>query len=200
MSTEFRHRSNLEIQLMKLGYIRVSTADQKLETQREAVLKAGVEPKRIYEDKASGKDRNRPALKELLSFAREGDEIIVAKLDRFARSNADLHAMMSELQEKKVTVTFLDNPSMNLGTAHGEFLIAILAACATLERRMILTRTAEGRETAKANGVKFGRPSVISEDIQTNAKRLKEAGELSAREIAEKLGVSRRTVYRALAA
>ncbi|MGD9671286.1 MAG: recombinase family protein [Hyphomicrobiaceae bacterium] len=181
---------------MKLAYIRVSTTGQNLEAQREAVLKAGAE--RIFEDKASGKDRNRPALKDLLAFAREGDEIVVARLDRFARSSADLHAMLADLQSRKVKVTFLDNPSMNLDTAHGELLISILAATAAFERRLILTRTEEGRATAKAKGVKFGRPSVISKELAEDVKRLKDAGELSATQIAEKLGVSRRTVYRAL--
>ncbi len=71
---------------------------------------------------------------------REGDELLVARLDHFARSNTDLHTLMSELQHKSVKARFLGNPSMTLDTAHGEFVIAILVACATLERQLILTR------------------------------------------------------------
>jgi DNA invertase Pin-like site-specific DNA recombinase len=89
---------------------------------------------------------------------------------------------------------------MNLDTAHGELLLAILAATAAFERRLILTRTAEGREIAKQKGVKFGRPAVVSEALKTQIEALRSEGTLTARQIGERLGVSRRTVYRALTA
>lgn len=181
---------------MLLGYARVSTTGQNLEAQIAALKAAGVG--RVFEDRASGKDRNRPALKEMLAFARDGDEIVVARLDRFTRSSADLHAILADLKARGVTVRFLDNPAMNLDTAHGELLLAILAATAAFERRLILTRTAEGRENAKRNGVRFGRPSKISSALKAEVERLKADGTLSSQEIADKLGVSRRTVYRAL--
>jgi DNA invertase Pin-like site-specific DNA recombinase len=183
---------------MKLGYSRVSTTGQNLQAQIAALEAAGVE--KIYQDKASGKDRNRPALKEMLDFARQGDEIIVARLDRFTRSSADLHAILADLKAKGVTVRFLDNPAMNLDTAHGELLLAILAAAAAFERRLILTRTAEGREIAKRKGVKFGRPAVVSKELKERIEALRCEGNLTTRQIGESLGVSRRTVYRALAA
>jgi DNA invertase Pin-like site-specific DNA recombinase len=85
----------------------------------------------------------------MLAFAREDDQIIVARLDRFTRSSADLHAILADLQAWGVAVHFRDNPAMNFDTAHGELLLAILAATAAFERRLILTRTAEGRENAK---------------------------------------------------
>lgn len=181
---------------MKIGYIRVSTTGQNLDAQRKAVLKTGAE--KVFEDKASGKDRNRPALKELLGFARDGDEIVVARLDRFTRSSSDLHAMLADLKSRGVSVRFLDNPAMSMDTAHGELVLAILAATAQFERRLILTRTAEGRAAAKSKGVRFGRPSVITEEIKERVADLKAKGNLSANEIAERVGVSRRTVYRAL--
>ena len=115
---------------MKIGYARVSTTGQNLEAQFAALKAAEVE--KVYQDKASGKDRDRPALKEMLTFARKGDEIVVARLDRFTRSSADLHAILADLKAKGVTVRFLDNPAMNLDTAHGELLLAILAATAHL--------------------------------------------------------------------
>lgn len=181
---------------MKLAYIRVSATGQDLEAQREAVLKAGAEE--VFEDNASGKECYRPALKELLSFARSGDEIVVARLDRFARSSTDLHAMLSELKGKGVVVTFLDNPAMSLDTAHGEMLIAILAATAAFERRLFLTRTEEGRRNAKAKGVKFGRPVKVSDNMVKEIAALRDKGDLSMAEIGKRLGISRRTVYRAL--
>lgn len=182
---------------MKLGYARVSTTGQNLEAQIAALKAAGV--KRVFQDKASGKDRNRPALKEMLAFAREGDEIVVARLDRFTRSSADLHAMLADMKAKGVSVTFLDNQAMNLSTAHGELLLAILAATAAFERRLILTRTAEGRENAKQKGVRFGRKPKITDDLAAKVAALRASDEkLTAAEIAARVGVSRRTVYRAL--
>jgi DNA invertase Pin-like site-specific DNA recombinase len=96
-------------------------------------------------------------------------------------------------------VTFLDNPAMNLDTAHGELLLGILAATASFERRLILARTAEGRARAKVRGVKFGRPSVISDKVVKRITKLRAEGNVSASEIASEVGVSRRTVYRAIA-
>jgi DNA invertase Pin-like site-specific DNA recombinase len=186
-----------EPETVKIGYARVSTTGQNLDAQIAALKKAGVE--RVFKDKASGKDRNRPALTEMLAFARQGDEIIIARLDRFARSSADLHNMLAELKAKGVTVQFLDNPAMNLSTAHGELLLAILAATAAFERRLILTRTAEGRENAKAKGVRFGRKPKITDDLTAQVMALRASDEkLTAAEIAARVGVSRRTVYRAL--
>ncbi|OYW53054.1 MAG: hypothetical protein B7Y80_19000 [Hyphomicrobium sp. 32-62-53] len=182
---------------MKIGYARVSTTGQSLEAQIAALKSAGV--KRVFQDKASGKDRNRPALKEMLAFAREGDEIVVARLDRFTRSSADLHAMLADMKAKGVSVTFLDNPAMNLSTAHGELLLAILAATAAFERRLILTRTAEGRENAKRKGVRFGRTPKITDELVDGIKTLRASDEsLTAEEIGHRFNVSRRTVYRAL--
>ena len=88
---------------------------------------------------------------------------------------------------------------MNLNTAHGELLLAILAATAAFERRLILTRTAEGRENAKQKGIKFGRPAVVSKELKAQIAALRAEGTWTARQIGERLGVSRRTVYRALA-
>lgn len=182
--------------MARIAYIRVSTVGQNLEAQREAVLAAGA--KRVFEEKASGKDRNRPELKACLAFLREGDELVVARLDRFAHSNTDLHAMMAELQARGVRVRFLDNPSLNMYTAHGEFLIAILAACAALERRLILSRTAEGRDVAKKKGVKFGRPAKVNRKLRAQVEALKSEG-TSMGAIARRLGVGRATAYRAIA-
>jgi DNA invertase Pin-like site-specific DNA recombinase len=187
-----------EAKTMKIGYARVSTTGQNLEAQIAALEAAGV--KRLFQDKASGKDRNRPALKEMLAFARDKDEIVVARLDRFTRSSADLHAMLGQMKDKGVSVTFLDNPAMNLSTAHGELLLAILAATAAFERRLILTRTSEGRENAKQKGVRFGRKPKITEDLVDGIKALRASDEsLTAEEIGDRFNVSRRTVYRALA-
>ncbi len=116
-----------------------------------------------------------------------------------ARSSADLHSILADLKSKSVAVRFLDNPAMNLNTAHGELLLAILAATAAFERRLILTRTAEGRENAKQKGIKFGRPAVVSKELKAQIAALRAEGTWTARQIGERLGVSRRTVYRALA-
>ena len=93
-------------------------------------------------------------------------------LDRFTRYSADLHVILADLKAKGVTVRFLDNPAMNLDTAHGELLLAILAATAAFERHLVLTRTAEGREIAKQKGVKFGRPAVVSKELKARIASL----------------------------
>ena len=121
-------------------------------------------------------------------------------LDRFTRSSADLHSILADLKSKSVAVRFLDNPALNLNTAHGELLMAILAATAAFERRLILTRTAEGRENAKQKGIKSGRPAVVSKELKAQIAALRAEGTWTARQIGERLGVSRRTVYRALMA
>ncbi len=116
----------------------------------------------------------------------------------FEFTSAHLSAMLQELQTKKVSVTFLDNPSMNLDTAHGELVIGILGAVAGFERRLILARTGEGIASAKKRGVKFGRKTVISDEIKKAVAKKKAAGELSMAEIAKELNISRATAYRAL--
>ena len=91
----------------------------------------------------------------------------------------------------------LDNPAMNMETAHGELLIAILAACASFERRLILSRTSEGRAAAKMKGVKFGRPAKVNSKLRSEVEAFKEQGHSMAA-IATRLGVGRATAYRAL--
>jgi DNA invertase Pin-like site-specific DNA recombinase len=147
----------------------------------------------VFAEKKSGKSaKDRPQFQELLEYAREGDEIVVTKLDRWARSITDLMVRLKFLHKKGVRVTFLDNPELNLDTAQGELLLGILGAVSQFERRLIVSRTAERQARAKAKGVKFGpKPKV-------KVRALKKARKLSAGEIGKAVGLSRRTVYRIL--
>lgn len=116
---------------------------------------------------------------------------------RIARSVSDLFAMLEGLKAKGVAVTFLDNPSMNLDTAHGELLLAILGAVGGFERKLIIARTAEGRTVAKRKGVKFGRKAKVSAALGEQVKA-KVAEGLSMGDAAKALGIGRATAYRAI--
>jgi DNA invertase Pin-like site-specific DNA recombinase len=182
----------------KVGYVRVSTTGQNLEAQREAVESAGAT--KVFEDMASGKDTQRPGLQACLAYLREGDELLVARLDRFARSTSDLLSMLERLHREGVRVTFLDRPDMSLTDATGKLVLSILGACAEFERSLILKRTSEGRESAKRRGVKFGRPALVDAELGARVKALKDADpERSMADIARELKVSRASAYRALA-
>ena len=135
--------------IMKVGYIRVSTADQNPARQQEALRQNGVE--RVFEEKISGKDLNRPKLKELLDFVREGDTVIVESYSRLARSTKDLLFIIDKLQEKKVSFVSLKE-NIDTTTPQGKLMLTIFAGLFQFERECTLQRQAEGIAIAKAEG------------------------------------------------
>ena len=180
---------------MKIGYARVSSLSQDYENQIARLKESGCEE--IFSEKQSGKSAdNREQLQSALKFCRKGDTLIVAKLDRLARNTEDLLKIIRQLQEKGAHFVALDNPTIDTTSPQGEFMLTILAAVAKFERSLINSRCEEGRKAAKLKGVVFGRkPKMTDEGVEALQADVK-AGELSMQAIADKHGVSRKTVYR----
>lgn len=188
---------------MVFGYARVSTAEQSLDLQLDALLKEGIAQKNIYTDKVSSTKEERKSLTKLLDYVREGDTIVVWKLDRLARSLIHFTKLMSELDEKgvkfrSITESFIDTTKKS---SQSEFIINIFAALAQLERDIIIERTKAGLESARRRGKILGAPKGISKKNQQKAVLCEEyfkEGKLTVSEICERLDISRATYYKYL--
>lgn len=179
---------------MIIGYARVSTTGQSLETQLEKLEAAGCE--KVMHEKESGKSaENRAELQKALEFVREGDVLVITKLDRLARSMNDLTTITDQLNRKGVGFIVTDQ-DIDTTTPTGKLLFNILGSLAEFERDLIKARCAEGIKAAKAKGVKLGRKPTVTGDIAASIKADVEAGEMTKGAIAAKYGVSRQTVYR----
>ncbi|MFE6333842.1 recombinase family protein [Streptomyces sp. NPDC057798] len=180
-----------------IGYARVSTDDQEAQLQRDALTDAGCS--RIFEDKASGKNTDRPELTAVLDYLRAGDTLVVWKLDRLGRSLIDLVSIVDGLRGRGIGFKVLTGAlsAVDTTSADGRLFFQIIAAMAEFERSLIKDRTKAGLEAAKAQGRTGGRPTVITDDLLTVAKARKAKGE-SVSAIAKALGVSRATLYRHL--
>ena len=180
---------------MKIGYARVSTTGQDYETQLAKLQAEGCE--KIFSEKQSGKSADdRLELQRAIDFARDGDALIVTKLDRLARSMGDLWAIVRQLEAKGAGLKVLDQAGMDTTTATGKLLFNILGSIAEFERDLINARTAEGRNAAMAKGVKFGRKEKLSTEQVESLKADVKAGLLSMTAIADKYGIARNSVYR----
>ncbi|GAA3867939.1 recombinase family protein [Streptomyces lacrimifluminis] len=180
-----------------IGYARVSTDDQEAQLQRDALTDAGCS--RIFEDKASGKNTDRPELTAVLDYLRAGDTLVVWKLDRLGRSLIDLVSIVDGLRGRGIGFKVLTGAlsAVDTTSADGRLFFQIIAAMAEFERSLIKDRTKAGLEAAKAQGRTGGRPTVITDDLLTVATARKAKGE-SVSAIAKALGVSRATLYRHL--
>lgn len=177
-----------------VGYARVSSLDQKLDRQLEAL---GTVDK-LFTEKVSGKSvKNRPELLAALDYLREGDTLRVKSPDRLARSTSELLALVQQLKESGVAVEFVENSALNTDTPQGEFMLTVLAGVAQLERSMIRERQAEGIALAKAKGT-YVQPLAITPEQLAQARERIAAGVPKA-VVARDLGVSRSTLYEALA-
>lgn len=178
---------------MRYGYARVSTDDQDLTLQREKLLAAGCEV--VREEKRSGtKLAGRDELKTLLEFMREGDTLVVTRLDRLARSLEDLSAIARQLQAKGVSLMATEQP-VDTSNAAGKAFFQMLGVFAEFETNLRRERQMEGIAKAKANGVYKGRKASID---PAEVQRLHQVEGLGATEIARKLGIARTSVYRVL--
>lgn len=180
---------------MNIGYARVSTQDQDLSLQIDALNNAGC--KKIYKEKITGSKKERPQLNELLEQLREGDVIVIWKLDRLARSLKDLVSLVNEIQEKGGALHSL-NDQIDTTTPHGKFTFHIFAALAEFERDIIRERTKAGLAAARARGRKGGRPKGLSKKAQHTAiiaEKLYQERELTVKEICEQLSISKGTLY-----
>ena len=178
----------------RVGYVRVSSFDQNPDRQLE-----GEAVDRIFTDKASGKDTQRPQLTALLSFVREGDTLVVHSMDRLARNLDDLRRLVQLLTQRGVKVEFIkerlifsgeDSPMANL-------MLSVMGAFAEFERALIRERQREGIALAKKRGAYRGRVRALSSDQQSELIKRIEAGEAKA-QVARDFGISRETLYRYL--
>ena len=181
---------------MLVGYARVSTAEQSLHLQRDALKKAGCT--RIFTDVASGAKSQRPGLGKALEFVRRGDTLIVWKLDRLGRSLAHLIESVHALHARRVGFRSLQE-SLDTTTSGGRLVFHVFGALAEFERDIIRERTNAGLAAARARGRKGGRPRVLDEEKTALARTLHKAG-TSIAVICATLGISRSSLYRYLGA
>lgn len=182
-----------------IGYIRVSSVGQNLEVQREKMIAAGVEPDHIFEEKRSGLDSDRLQLKEAIRFARRGDIFLVSRIDRLARSAADLYRVVGELQDKGVGFRCIDQGDIDTTSKYGKLMFGILSSIAEFETDLRKERQMDGIASAKAKGTKFGRKAKATGDVIANIRQYRNDG-LLIRDIMTRTGLSKATVYRALSA
>ncbi|MGC0236844.1 recombinase family protein [Arthrobacter sp. SD76] len=187
-----------------VGYMRVSTADQNTDGQRDALIAAGVkdDPRHLFQDHGvSGAKASRPGFDKCLSSLREGDTLVVAKLDRLGRSLGNLVQLFQELGDQGVGVRVLDNPVLSTdgNKAQSKLMLGIYGAFAEYERDLLRERTNIGLAAARARGRVGGRPQLLNGPKVARAKELHAAGVMSPREIADAVGVSVATLYRYLA-
>ena len=183
---------------MKIGYARVSTQDQNLTLQIDALQSAGCEL--IFEEKISGKSKERPQLEKMIHKLRKGDVVVVWKLDRLGRSLRDLIDLVSGFKDQDVEFVSIQD-SINTATATGRFTFNIFASLAEFEREIISERTKAGLTAARSRGRAGGRPKGLSKASMSKAKAVKilyDKKEKSVDEIAKDLGIRRATCYRYL--
>jgi len=178
---------------MRVGYRRVSTVEQNFDRQELGDVD------RVFEEKVSGKDVDRAALIEMVEYVREGDEVVVYSIDRLARDLRDLQSIISDLNDKGVSVSFISE-GLKFGSdsndAFAKLQLQMMGAFAEFERNIIRKRQAEGIAKAKERGVYSGRAKKIND---TKIVELKQKG-YGATEIASEMGITRTSVYRALKA
>jgi len=178
---------------VKIGYARVSTLDQHLELQLQALKNAGCT--KIFRETGSGTSRQRPELQRLLDHLRSGDTVVVWKLDRVARSTRDLLEIMDTLREAGARFRSLSEPWADTTTHAGKMIMTVFAGIAEFERDLIRERTAAGRAAAKQRGVRFGRPRKLNTAQEKLARRLMAEGK-GVKEIALTFRVHPTTIYR----
>ena len=196
---------------MKVGYIRVSTKEQKLDRQVELMREAGVE--QLFEEKVSGKNiKDRPVFLDMMNYVRQGDTVVVTSLDRLGRNYADIKESVEHLRKEKVQLEVLDAPFLTFETgnhtlniAMSDMFLSLLSYIAENEREKILERQRQGIMEAKKKGVYKGRPATYAEGTSNPQGKLvyekiiqdAQAGVPKAK-IARDLGISRSTVYNVL--
>ena len=181
---------------MRIGYARVSTQDQRLDVQHEALTRSGCD--KVFEDTMSGKVADRPGLQKALEQLRKGDTFVVWKLDRLGRSVKQLVDLVSGFEEQGINFVSLTD-SIDTSTPAGRFFFHVMASLAEMERELTVERTRAGLGTARARGRIGGRKRVMTDGKVEAARKLLASG-LPPREVASTLGVSVATLYRWLPA
>lgn len=175
-----------------IGYARVSTFDQTIDLQHDALKAAGATS--IYEDKASGKNAERPELLHCLKALREGDTLVVWRLDRLGRNLRDLIRVVGELEERSVKLRSVKE-SIDTSGPTGKLVFHMFAALAEFERELIRERTLAGLEAARARGRRGGRPPALDAKQRRAALAMMKNRDMSVADISRQLGVSRTTLY-----
>ncbi len=184
---------------MLIGYIRVSKSDgsQVLDLQKDSLIKAGVDPKYIYEDLASGRKDDRPGLKACIKALQPGNTLVVWKLDRLGRDMKHLVSLIDELNKKQISFKVLTNAGAEIDTttANGKLIFGIFAALSEFERELIRERTQAGLAAARARGRKGGRPRKM--DIHTLKMAMSAMSDRNsiAHEVAKRLNITTTTLY-----
>ena len=178
---------------MKIGYCRVSTPDQKLDAQLDALHGAGCE--RIFQDVMSSTRQDRHGLAEAVSHLRRGDVLVVTKLDRLGRSVKGLIALTEQLKADEVGFQSLSD-TIDTTTPMGQFFFTLMAACAELERNLIVERTKTGLAAARARGRVGGRPRKVTRNTLRIAMAALADPKNTAREVAKLIGIHRTVLYR----
>lgn len=177
---------------MLIGYARVSTGDQNLDLQKNALVRAECE--QIFEDTASGKNSRRPGLRRAIRRLKPGDSLVVWKLDRLGRSVRDLITLVSELQALGVNFRSLTD-SIDTSTPAGRFFFHVMSALAEMERELIVERPRAGLAAAREQGRVGGRRRVMTEEVVERCRRMLENG-ATRHQIADVIGVGVKTIYK----
>lgn len=181
----------------RIGYTRVSTVSQTLDQQNDALSAAGVA--KVFSDVMSGARDDRPGLASLLEYVRDGDTVVVWKLDRLGRNMLHILQTVRTLTNRGVTLVSVTD-GIDSSTAAGRMMIGVLGSLAEYERELIKERTALQRAASQSRGTKFGRPRKVDDDEHiATARRMKADGH-TVKDISKYLGVSRSTLYRYLGA
>ena len=180
---------------MKIGYARVSTAQQDLTLQIEALKQAGCE--RIFAEKLSGASRNRPKLNQMLKSLTHGDEVIICRLSRLRRSLKDLLNITDDISQAGAKFRSLGEPWADTTSTMGNVILSLFAGLSELEREWIQERTTAGRKAAIERGVKMGRKPSLNDVQKSEVKRMREQGR-DVKAMAELFKVGKSTIYRIL--
>lgn len=183
---------------MKVGYARVSTAQQDLSTQLKELAALGVEKQNVHVDHGrTGTNRHRPGLEKVLAAVREGDELVITKLDRLARSITDAHEIAGELEDKGVALN-IGGSIYDPQDPMGKLLFSVLGMIAEFNADIIRSRTREGMQVAKAKGRLRGKKPKLSRPQEELLVKMHRDGEHTTGELAQLFNVARSTVYRAV--
>jgi DNA invertase Pin-like site-specific DNA recombinase len=178
-----------------VGYARVSSTGQDLGVQLAKLEAAGCD--KVFKEKRSGVDAGRPELKRCLEYLREGDTLLVTKIDRLARSTSDLYRIVSQLAEKGVEFRVLDDPTIDTTSRTGKLVMGILALIAEFENDIRRERQMDGIKKARESGTRFGRkPRLVPEKVK-QIRKLRAEG-TTVPDITRQTGLSKASVYRAL--
>lgn len=186
---------NVKRMKKRIGYARVSTDDQNLDLQRDALTNAGCET--IYEEKVSGKSTERPELVQCLKAMREGDTLVVWRLDRLGRSLPDLVKIVSELEAKGVVFESVTE-RIETASATGKLVFHVFAALAEFERNLIRERTNAGLQAARARGRVGGRKAKLNEKQKNEIRALLRDPSIVVSDVAKRYGISRTTLYKSV--